>query len=429
MSEQLSDLSNAGSSEPSGDFSVGSNDIPSEAPSDLANADLGPSLADTNFDDLFGLSPELKETKVAEDIPTKTDPDVQKVADPPAPRQSVEVETKGDAKGEEPDADATTKTQNEGREFNERLDWQSAPAQFRSEFEALKNDFLKLAKESPATTFVSNPVEFTEWMKETSPTAYTEIGGMLATESAQQYPKEWIEYFAQNNPDELAQIVSGRDGMTLDRLQAELSYILDDDNEEILAVQERQKAALESSADAKAVETPEQREIREWREEREAQKRAAVVGEVFQPIESAVDNLVSEAGLEISLADYKTKDFAKLEPEVQFKVAVNELLPMWIGLRAKQNPELVAMQERLNQFIERGDTQSAKALQHPLKIAATNFAGEFLSVLTHFRANAQKSATEVPAKGAPNPVVKAAGAGADLSRDVLSESIDWSGTL
>lgn len=419
MSETALDISSdtpadAGSSP---DFSVSYIDIPAEA-ANSESPDTGTANA-PDYDSIFGLEPESKQT-----LESDTDtPDVPPAADPPASRQSAEVETDAKGEGDEtPDPDA--KEQPKSRDFNDKLNWDSAPKQFREEFDLLKKDFLELAQNAPEAKFLNDPNGFTEWMKETSPTSFQEIGKTLATESATQFPKEWTEFLLSQNPDIVAELVSGREGMTLDRLKAELDVILDDDDLDVQARLEEMKAAGQK---AETPESPEMKELREWREERERQKQHAMLGEVFGPVESAINGLVSEAGLEIDLASIRDKDIGSLSDEERFKVMVNELIPVWIDRRVRATPELASMQARLEEFLNKNDVVSAKRLQHPMRIAATNFAAELIGAFTNARAKTIEAKSAPPTTTAPNPIVKSASAAAIGSPE--SGEIDWSGVM
>lgn len=365
---------------------------------DVTSTDV---FADNDFSAAFGLEPEVKTA----DEPA---PEVIEDTDPPADPPGTEVEPGKEAEAEVEKPEAKANADKPEFALNEKLNWDDDKVPFRKEFQNLKAAYLKQLESSPEAQYLNSPQEFAKWMKETSPTSFNEVGGILATESATSHPKEWIEFLANNNPDLMAEIVSGREGMTAERLKAELSVILDDDDEDVQAALEKAKAA--GAENVKPEETPEQKEIREWREERQAQEYQKVVGEVFQPIEEAVDSLVSQAGLEIKESDYKGKNFDSLDEDTKFKVMVNELIPLWIDLRVKQDPKLVSMQSRLEGFLSKKDLTSAKALQHPAQIAATNFVSEFLEIVTGYRAKTKQSETTSPAKTKPPAQVRSAGA-------------------
>jgi hypothetical protein len=275
------------------------------------------------------------------------------VTDPPGSRQAAEVpekakgqgETPEEGKGEstdpaavaqpDPEAESTDKKDDRSLAFNEKLNWEDDKVPFREEFANLKNAYLELLNGDPIAQFIQSPDEFRKRMAEASPTGYAEIGTLLATESAEKHPEQWINYFKEHQPDLLAKLVTGKDDMTLDRLSAELEVLLAEDEPDVQAAMEKNKAAAAEAAKSDeskkaAAETPEQKEIREWREQRDRDQITAVTTKVFQPIEDAVDSLVSQAGLEVKDADYKGKNFTELDPDTQFKVLVNEMLPVYI---------------------------------------------------------------------------------------------------
>lgn len=390
MSDELAD------SAPSGDFTpdVSADSSPADAG---VNTDV---FADNDFSTEFGLEPEIK----TGDEPSP--PDVTEVTDPPVTHHDAEVTPQAEAKteGEKPEDKADAEKQ---FALNEKLNWEDDKVPFRKEFQNLKAAYMKQLESSPEAQYLNSPQEFAKWMKETSPTSFNEVGGILATESANSHPKEWIEYLAKENADVMAQILSGRPDITAERLKAELSILLDDDDPDVQEALE--KARAEAPTD-KPTETPEQKEIREWREQRQVEEYKQVVGEVFQPIEEAVDGLISQAGLEIKQSDYQGKNFDSLDEDTKFKVMVNELIPLWIDYRVQQDPKLVSMQSRLEGFLSKKDVTSAKALQHPAQIAATNFVNEFLEIVTGHRAKSKQSETESPAKTKPPAVVRSAGA-------------------
>jgi hypothetical protein len=383
-------------------------------------APAGDMFADNNFDTEFGLEPEP--------APDQPAPDAPVVTDPPVPRQDAEVTTEEPPPAVAEPAEAEPKDES-AQTPDEKLNWDTAPKAFRDSYDALKKDYLARAETDVANTYLSAPTEFAKWMKDQSPTSYQEVGTLLATESAETNPKAWLEYFAAEQPDLLAQIATGitdvdTDGkplMTMERLKAELDEVYDDD--EIAAIIERNKA----NAPKAVAETAEQKEVREWREERERTQITAIQSEVFQPIEQEIDTLVSTAGLEIKESDYKGKKFSEMDAETQFKFAVNQMLPMWIDLRIKQDPKLVSMQARLEDFIGKKDKTSAAALSHPAKIAATNFASEFISLMTGKRAEAAKAETESPTTTKPKPHVASAGNG-NGAVPALNGAPDWTVT-
>lgn len=405
-------------------------DVSTETPS----SDAGEStdvFADQDFDKAFGLQPEEKESDDTSDV--------TKAPETPAPRQDEEIEKDAGKPDKEPEAegevDETTpeakateaETPKTDGQFqpNEKLNWEDDKVPFRKEFQNLKQAYMGLLENSVESKFISDPKEFVSWMKEASDTSFREAGKLISTESATAHPKEWIDYLFKTNPDLMAEVVSGREGMKVDRLKAELDVLLDDDDEDVQAALEKRQA--EKAGAEKPEETPEQKEIREWREERAREQQAKVVNEVFQPVEQAVDALVSEAGLEIKDAETAGKRFDELDEGTQFKAMVNSLIPVWIDHRVKQDPQLLGMQARLEQFLANGDVAGAKRLQHAMTIAATNFAGELLTLVTGQKAKAKQSATKIPAPVPPKPMVKSAGATNGFSpADGSGKELDWS---
>jgi hypothetical protein len=386
-----------------------------EATSDVSPEPQGDIFADANFDKEFGLEPENGQSD-------ESQPD-EKVTDPPATRQSEEVTPK---QAEEEVKTATadeTKTEaeptDESLKFNEKLNWDDDKVPFREEYKNLKQAYLELAESSVEAQFLGSPNEFKDWMKQKSPTSYNEVGALLAQESAEMQPKEWLEFFAENNPDLLAEIASGREGMTQERLKAELEVLLDEDDDDVQATIEKNRAGVE----AKPKETPQEQRVREVLEREERRELTAIQTEVFQPIEREIDSLVSNAGLEYS-EQVDWNKFDQLDEEAKFKIMINEFIPFWIGKRVENNPSQRSMQARLEEFINKKDKTSAANLSHPAKIAATNYAGEVLSILTGKKAQTKKAETESPTKQIPQPIVKAANASHQVPQ---TGAIDWSG--
>lgn len=394
--------------------------VQADAPAESDAPETSDDFAELDADAIFGLP---KETVNSDEDTT----DETVVTDPPASRQSAEV-TKEEAADEKPVADAEpTETDDTTVKFNEKLNWDDDKVPFRKEFKELKDAYLQLAKSDVATSFVSQPDKFAEWMRETSPTSYNEIGTILATESAKANPKQWLEFFAETNPDLMAQIATGRADLTRDRLLAELAYINPDEDEEDI-----QAKLAEAEPKPEAAETPEQkeiRELREWREQQQREQESAAVAQVrdtvFQPIEQEVNRLVSEAGLEIKDSAFESQNFAELDEDTQFKVMVNRMLPVWIDYRIAQDARLKSMQSRLEEFVNKRDAKSAANLLHPARIAVTNFTNEFLSVVTGQKAKSKAKELEIPTKPAPKPVIKSAAniSGAAFGND--SGAIDW----
>lgn len=382
-------------------------------------------FADANFDKAFGLEPEGE--------PQEPATDVSKDSEPPVSRQDAKVEnTEPKAEGEEaPKADEPTDSpkqdapQSDPAKESDKLDWSTAPKDFRETHENLKKEFMRLAESSAESRFLTEPTEFAKWMSETSPTSYKEIGSIIATEAANANPQGWIDFFRENHGDLLAKAITGREGMTLDRLQAELSILSDDDDADINAQVEKIKGEREKGKEPD--ETPDQKRVREILERDERERKDRVRGEVMHPIEQAVDGLVSQAGFEVKPADIQGKKFADLDADTQFKVAVNRLMPIWISMRMQEDPKLVAMQSQLEKFLENEDATSAKGLMHPAQIAVTNFAGELISLLSQAKAKAVKSETEPPTTDEPQKFVKTASAQSNFSRD--DGKIDWSGSM
>lgn len=354
-------------------------------------------FADIDFNEAFGLP--------AEDAPGQTADtplDVPVVTEPPVPRQDVELK-----KEEAVDAAVPVLPKDDTKETG--LNWETAPKEFRKQYDALKAEYLAKTENDLGAKYLSNPTEFQKWMQEASPTSYREIGQLVATESAQKHPEQWLEYFLNEQPDLVAQIVTGEKGLTMEKLKAERELLLDGDADNLAAIEERRKA--ESAKTAPAEKTPEQKRIDAILARDEQREVGAITTEVFSPIEEEIDGLVSAAGLEIKESDYKGKNFADLDEDTKFKMVVNELLPVWIDMRVKQNPAHVNMQKRLTEFIEAKDKTSALGMQHAAKILASNYASEFLEVVTGHKAKKAQSETASPTKELPPPIVKSTGNG------------------
>lgn len=401
----------------------------SSSPDAGAGADASTGLT---FDKEFGLEPEAP-------VADPKTPAAEVVTDPPAVQPGTEVKPgeevakpEGDKTPEEKAAEAADKPKDQFTE-NEKLNWDDDKVPFREEFKNLKQAYLAALETDVTAQFVNEPQKFADWMKETSPTSFNEVGAMLATESANSHPKEWVEYLAKNHPDLIAQAASGREDITAERLKAELSVILDEDDPDVKAALERSTAAPEAE---KPAETEEQKRVKEILARDEQQESARVTSEVFQPIETAVNNLVAEAGLEIDRSAYMDKNFDELDEDTQFKAVVNEMIPMYIEHRVSKDPRLVAMQGRLEGFLatkdangnpKKPDLKSAKTLQHPIQIAATNFTSDFLRIITGAKAKSKLADTKSPANEPPPPMVKGAGAAGggadDLNRPNTPE--DW----
>lgn len=420
------------------DFSASAPDTGSQSTPAAPAAPETDVSAGPDYDAIFGLE---KEDGQPSNEPA---PDV-KATDPPAARPGDQT-VENTPEGQQPDpaqTDKDAKDETAGKiSASDKLDWQTSPQQFREAHEELKTAFLDLANNSLEGKFVNSPADFVQQLKETSPTSYNQVGAMLVEESAKTYPDKWIDHLLSENPeitladgkkmstlDYAAQAISGKEGMTADRLKAELAVLLEDDEDAVQAkLAEQQKTTAGEKPEAKT-ETPEQKAIREWREEKEATERKAVQTEVFAPIESAVDSLVTQAGLEIKEADVQGKQWNDLPDETKFKALVNWMIPVWIDHRVKMDPALVHMQGRLEEFLGAKDKASALKLQHPARIAAENFANEFLSLVTNARAKAKQSDEIPPANDNPPPVVRTAGAssangnGIDMSKPLTAD--DW----
>lgn len=388
------------------------------------------SFDDADYDKIFGLEPE--------EAPPVQTPDVPEATDQPAPRQGDQpIETEAAPEEvETPAAEEASESKDavDGQfKADEKLDFTTAPKEFRETYEQLKSAFVALAETHPQVQYVQDPAAFQNWMKETSPTSYNEIGKLLATESAEAHPREWADYLAQTNPDLLAQVVTGREDMTADRLKAELAWLGEDDESFIQQKMEEQKNAAETSKETKAPveETPEQARIRQILEREEQQERHQVTQTVLEPINIAVNSLVSQAGLEVNLQELEGKDISQLDEETQFRYLVNQMLPVYIGMEAERDPKIQAMQARLEAFIEKKDVQSARSLQHPAQIFATNKAAEFLAIMTGRRARTKQQETTPPNTTPPKPQVKSAGASTNGFQQPVPTGgeIDWSADM
>ncbi|MBS1793666.1 MAG: hypothetical protein JSS81_07425 [Acidobacteria bacterium] len=374
------------------------------------------SFGDADYDTIFNLPPETGQSDGASD--DKEAPASETVTDPPGTHQAAEVLNKEEeAPADSSSAKTDTPAKPDGLRFNEKLNWDDDKVPFRAEYKALKAEYLALKDADPMSNYVNNPSEFAGILKETSPTSYAELGTRLATESAEANPRGWIDYFLETQPDLLAEMVSGRQGMTASRLKAELEFVLDDD------------AVPEKEEPLPASETAEQKEIRElkeWKAKQDAEAHArqleGVRNAVFTPIHEAVDVLVSGAGLGIDPAALQGKDFAALDDDTKFKMVVNELMPVYVANRIQSDEKLRSLEARLTEFIEKGDEKSAKALLHPAKIAVTNFASEFLSIMTGQKAKTVKAETRVPDQKKRIPV-KSSGLAAGAID--LTSAPDW----
>jgi hypothetical protein len=404
-----------------------------EAPSGPSTTETGAPEADAfaglDVEKIFGLPKENgQSTEVAPDV---------KATDPPVSRQDDQpVEThSGDAAVTAEPAQTDKNAQDDsGFKPNEKLNWDDDKVPFRNEYNVLKQAYTELLGNSMEGQFINSPADFVQNLKEKSPTSYNQVGAMLATESATSHPEQWVDFLLQEpqNADLIAQKITGRDDMTVDRLKAELEVLIDDDDPDVKAVMERQKTEAESKAQTKAPETPEQKRIRELLEKEDQREAAEFRSQVFGPVENAVDQLISQAGLEIKDGALDGKSLKDLDPETKFKALVNDMIPVYIGQRANTDPQLKNMQARLQDFIDAKDIKSALNMQHAIKIAVTNIAGEFLEIITAQRAKARTADDLPPSGDNPPPIVRGAGAGASLNgskglKDPVSDD-EWAMT-
>jgi hypothetical protein len=390
--------------------------------------------ADPDYDKIFGLEPEVKETPVSDpNTPDVAEPTAP-ATDPPVTRQDTEVETPQEPKVEDAEAPKAEEPKKDTQsDLEEKLNFDSAPEHFRTAFRELKENHLRLIESHPEAQYLQDPEKFRDWMKETSPTSYQQVGQMLVSESVQAHPKEWADYLLQTNPDTIAEALSGREGMTMDKLKGVLElYDPETDDEDIAAGSDKQKAQ------AQPPETPEQKKIRELLEREEQREFTQATQQVTQPIVSEVNQLVSQAGLDVDLDVLQGQDFTKLDEDTQFKVFVNTMMPAWIDQRIEQNPQIAAMQARMEYFLsnkdEKGqpkkvDVESARKLMHPMKIAVTNFVNEFLGVATTRRAQAKQKDTAPPNQTPPPPQVRSAGASQGVPPVPTGGNLDWSGDM
>lgn len=413
---------------------AGADSSPANAPTDAPAAPSPASDQRPNDDLNWGVSAADLGHPEPNPEPAPDIPDVHTATDPPAPRQGDQTaETDAgptaapeDAKSPAPAAPRDAKDDQFDRAG--RINWDDDKVPFREEFQRLKEAYLASEGVRLTEQLVTEPAKFADWMQETSPTAYAELGAKLSTESADRYPDEWIDYIAQKNPDLLAAKVSGREGMTMERLRAELAVLTDEDDPDVQRKLEEQKAEGGKDAAAKPEETEEQKLIREFREEREAKARQEASNVVFAPIEKSVNALVSQAGLEVNLDEFAGKDLSALGEDDAFKVLVNRLIPVYIGIKADSDPRMKAMQARMEQLIAAKDANGLRALQHPAEIFATNATAEFLAIVTGHRAKAKSKEFTPPDPEKPKPLVRSAGAATGLTgTDDLSGPIDWSG--
>lgn len=429
MSDELANSVAAG-----GDTGA-STEATSTSAADASQASPAPESNDlfgnVDFSDKFGLEPETSDAPAPvadplaqggpatpEDVPTPTDT--------VAPHQ-------GDENVTTPKTDPAESAAAQDSKLN--WDDEGAPKQFREEFKALKDEYQKAI--DPANNWqnaylTDKPEDFVKRLAETSPTAYQEVGSLIATASAKANPAGWLSFFATENPDVvmkdgskvqfndyIARAISGKPDMTAVRLKAELAVLDAEDEDDVQAAMEKSKPDV-----ATPQETPDQKQLREFLEERKQNQLADVKREVFSPIESAVDALISDAGLEIK-DDVWQQDFAKLDEETKFKRLVNEMVPVYIDQRIKENPAYVNLQNRLDTFLQKGDKAGAKALQHQAKIIATNYAGELLGILTGYKAKAKQSETEAPVQHAPKPHVPTGGQPSISAPIANNDPVDW----
>lgn len=435
MSDELANAAAAGDA-----GAVSTDAAPTPSAADASQASPANESTDLyggeDYSGKFGLEPETSDepAPIADPMalggPATPPPDdVNTAADTPVPHQDEKTVTTPQT--DQDDAAAT----------ESKLNWddKGAPKQFREEFKALTKAYQEATNPEnnwQSAYLTDKPEDFVKRLAETSPTAYNEVGSLIATESAKANPAGWLAFFATENPevamkdgtkvqfnDYIAQAISGKPGMMAERLKAELAVLDAEDEDDVQAAMEKSKPA-----DAKPEETPEQKQLRDFLTERKQNQLAEVQREVFSPIESSVDALISDAGLEIK-DDVWQQDFSKLDEDTQYRRVINELIPVYIDMRIKDNPAYVNLQNRLDTFLKAGDRAGAQGLQHQAKIIATNAAGEFLSLVTGYKARSKQSDNQAPVQQAPKPHVSTGGQSSAaitaMSTDANGNAPDW----
>lgn len=284
---------------------------------------------------------------------------------------------------------------------SDKLNWDTAPEDFRAQYKNLKGEVQALREDSLEKAFLLDPPKFLDTLKEKSESGYLELVQTATNAAAAENPQGFIDYFVKNNPDLVAQILLGDEKLTVARLRAERETV---DPELFDSWDDR------SAEDAPALEPAEKAELTRLKaeassrgEQEQADQRLALLQEVAAPMTDSVNKIYRDAGLEVEPTD---TDQVK-----EFKQFINDATPLIVQQMLATDDKIAPVFKRTHEYINKNDGKSAKELQLSLLSYVESAVEKIAGFSTFMLMNADKAKETPQVKDAPKVVGTAAASG------------------
>jgi hypothetical protein len=367
------------------------------------------SVSDADFDSALGSD--------NSDVPTATDEPAS--SSEPVERPEADqtaTETPEETKPDEPQADAETPSEETpepevetSQETSEdRLNWDSAPEDFRKTYKSVKDELAEVRKNSLQEKFFDEPESFLGELEGLSSSQYQQIAQHLFKRGVETMPNEVAEYMAHVAPDAVASKLAQVDPSLLTRAlgidlppdqvrkivhqvvsQDLVQYLNDNDDGTTPDTPTPAPAQATPKADTSKFVSID--EVEKLVEQRVAQadkpkQIEALKQETFLEVMAPVHELIDEMGLRPKPDDPpEERDYKEMIIDLTLRSTFDHLFE-----DEKNAPKARKMLE----FIDSLDKSGVKHLASTAKVIARDFAGRRLEILTAQRAKAKTKPTQ-----------------------------------
>lgn len=311
----------------------------------------------------------------------------------------TETTTETDEAPAETDKSAAEKAAPEADE-SDRLNWDTAPEDFRAQYKNLKGEVQTLRENSLEKAFLLDPPKFLDTLKEKSESGYLELVQTATNAAAAENPQGFIDYFVKTNPDLVAQVLLGDAQLTVARLRAEREVV---DPELFDSWDDRSEGAPALEPAEKAELTRLKAEANSRGEQEQADQRLALLQEVAAPMTDSVNKIYRDAGLEVNPTD---TDQVK-----EFKQFINDATPLIVQQMLATDDKIAPVFKRTHEYINKNDGKSAKELQLSLLSYVESAVEKIAGFSTFMLMNADKAKETPKVSDAPKVVGAAAASG------------------
>jgi hypothetical protein len=375
----------------------------------MSDIDITSAVTDEAFDSALDLpetdTPDVGQTDPAADQPATPS---ETVVDAPETPDTEEAEKPSDETAEpvqeEPETPAST------TDTDSSLNWQSAPEQFREEYQKVKKELV--AGNTLKEKFFEGPESFLTELSGLSTSQFQQTTQEIVKKGIEAMPDDFAAYMAEVAPQSLAKAIAGKSpelladaldlGMPLDKAKKIIeqvkrqdleSYL--NDNDESDAPIAPEKAAKPESEKLLRPEDVEKIVEERLKEAGKPQKVEALKERTYADIMKPVEDALEEAGLKALPTDSaEDKQFKEWAAARIIKDTFEYLL---------DNEKNAAQSKKLIEMIEALDEAGVKHLSPIAAIKAEDYALQQIAMLTTQRAKAKTKPTE-PKKTPPKTV-------------------------